>query len=87
MTVVFPVVVLVEEADVSPPSPPVEGRRIVEIDTPDVYFDHLHVSSAKVESCDNKSPAPIQCSRLRPNFHLKDSANDNYGFLVRSIAP
>ena len=37
--------------------------------------------------CDNKIPAPNQCSRLRPNLHLKYSANKNYGFIVISVAP
>ena len=59
----------------------------MELDTPYVDCGHLHGSSAKVESCDKKSPAPTQCSFLRPNFHLKESANENSGFLVYSLAP
>ena len=61
--------------------------RSVDLDTPYVDGGQLHVSFTKVEFCYNKSPAPTQCSRLRPNLHLKDSTNKNYGFLVCSIAP
>ena len=58
----------------------------MELKTPDVDGSHLHVSSAKVECCNKKILTPTQCSRLRTNFHLKDSANENSGFIVRSIA-
>ena len=90
MTVVSPLVVVVAEAALSPPLPPVEGQGYsgsVELDTPDVDGGHLHGSSAKVESCNNKITALTQCSRLRPNFHLKERANDNSAFLVLSVAP
>ena len=61
--------------------------RLMYIDTPDVDCDHLHGSSSKFKSCDNKIPAPTQCSCFRPNFHLKDIDNKNSGFLVCSVAP
>ena len=61
--------------------------RSVDLDTLDGDCGHLHGSSAQVKSCGNKSPAPTQCSHLRYNFHFKDSANNNSGFLVRSVAP
>ena len=77
VTVLSPVVVVVSSEDLSPKSSPVEGQggfRSVELETPNVYGDHLHVSSSKVEFCDNKIPVPTQCSLLRPNFHIKISA-------------
>ena len=83
MTVVYPVVVV----------PNITNSRImrrfcsVELDTSDVDGSHRHVSSAKFEPFDNKSTAPTQCSRLRPNFHLKDSSNENSEYLVHSVAP
>ena len=61
--------------------------RSVDLDTPYVDSCHHHVYSTKVELCENKSSARTQYSRLQPNFHLKDSANDNSGFLVCSVAP
>ena len=54
--------------------------RSVELDNPDVYCGHLRGSSTKVKYCDNKSPAPTQCSRLRPNFHLEASTKREYWF-------
>ena len=60
--------------------------RSVDLDTTYVDGGYLHVSSTKVEFSDNKSPAPNQCSRLWPNFHLKDSANETSSFLFLSIA-
>ena len=59
----------------------------LDLDTPYVDDGHLHLSSTKVEFCNNKSPAPTRCSRIHPNFHLKDSANRNSGFLVQFISP
>ena len=59
------------------------------MDLDNTYVDggHLHVSSTNVEFFNDKIPTPTQCSHLRLNLHLKDSANDNSGFLVQSIAP
>ena len=59
----------------------------MELKTPDVDGSHLHVSSAKVECCNKKILTPTQCSRLRTNFNLKESANKNSDFLVISVAP
>ena len=59
----------------------------VELDTPYIDGGHLHVSSAKVESYDKKIPAPTRRSQLWPNSPLKDIANKNSSFVVRSVAP
>ena len=59
----------------------------MEIETKDVDCGQLHVSSSKVKSRDKKNPASTQCSRLWPNLYLKDSANENSAFIVRSVAP
>ena len=58
---------------------------VEELYTHYVYGGHPHFSSIKVEFCGDKIPGSTRCSRLRPNLHLKDSANDNYGFCVWSI--
>ena len=59
----------------------------MDLDTTYVDGGHIHVSSTKVGFCDDKSPTPTRCSHLRTKFHLKDNANKNYGFIVRSVAP
>ena len=74
--VVSPVVVVVAAASLYTPSPSVAGQRASGVWS----LKLLMLMVATFVS-------PPQCSRLQPNLHLKDSANENSSFLVRSILP
>ena len=88
--VVSPLVVMVEAEALYPPSLSVSGR----IDSGwwsltllMLMVDNFMYNPPRSNFEIDKSLGPTQNIHLRPNFHLKDSANKNSSFLVHTVSP
>ena len=87
---VSPVLVMVAAAALYPPPPSIavqRGSGVWILTILMLMVANFMYPPPRLNFANEKNTAPTRCSRLRPNLHLKDSANENYGFLVCSVAP